>query len=219
MITKSAMGAVKANNELRELAAKEKLEIERILAELSADCAERREDIDSDFEMLTRLDLIFAKAKLSYKLDCQAPSLSDRGVLLHRARHPLLARATAVPIDVELGDEFDTLVITGPNTGGKTVTLKTIGLLCLLVEKVADFSVIVANSEFEALVLENSLIKRHQPHYNILLKDDKCYPFIRLDTAAEYPSFSIVHGGGAGGHPRGPRPRQRDDGFRPGQIR
>ena len=126
------MGAVKANNELRELAAKEKLEIERILAELSADCAERREDIDSDFEMLTRLDLIFAKAKLSYKLDCQAPSLSDRGVLLHRARHPLLARATAVPIDVELGDEFDTLVITGPNTGGKTVTLKTIGLLCLM---------------------------------------------------------------------------------------
>ena len=62
-----------------------------------------------------------------------------------------------------------------------------------MVEKVADFSVIVANSEFEALVLENSLIKRHQPHYNILLKDDKGYPFIRLDTAAEYPSFSIVH--------------------------
>lgn len=126
------MGAVKANNELRELAAKEKLEIERILAELSADCAEHREDIGSDFEMLTRLDLIFAKAKLSYKLDCQAPELSDSGVILRRARHPLLPKAAAVPIDVELGGEFDTLVITGPNTGGKTVTLKTIGLLCLM---------------------------------------------------------------------------------------
>lgn len=126
------MAAVKANNELRELAAKEKLEIERILAELSADCAEHREDIDSDFEMLTRLDLIFGKAKLSYKLDCQAPVLADKGVALRHARHPLLPKATAVPIDVELGEEFDTLVITGPNTGGKTVSLKTIGLLCLM---------------------------------------------------------------------------------------
>lgn len=126
------MGAVKANNELRELAAREKLEIERILAELSADCAERREDIASDFDLLTRLDLIFAKAKLSYKLDCQEPALSDRGVVLRRARHPLLPKAAAVPIDVELGNEFDTLVITGPNTGGKTVSLKTIGLLCLM---------------------------------------------------------------------------------------
>jgi DNA mismatch repair protein MutS2 len=126
------MGAVKANNELRELAAREKLEIERILAELSADCAEHMDDISSDFELLVRLDLIFGKAKLSYKLDCQEPELSDSGIVLRRARHPLLAKDTAVPIDVELGEEFDTLVITGPNTGGKTVTLKTIGLLCLM---------------------------------------------------------------------------------------
>lgn len=126
------MGAVKANNELRELSSREKIEIDRILAELSADCAEHRDDISSDFEMLTRLDLIFAKAKLSYKLDCQAPELSDRGIILRRARHPLLPKDSAVPIDVELGEEFDTLVITGPNTGGKTVTLKTIGLLCLM---------------------------------------------------------------------------------------
>ena len=126
------MAAVKANNELRELAAKEKLEIERILAELSADCAEHRQDIDSDFEMLTRLDLIFAKAKLSYKLDCQAASMEEKGILLRRARHPLLDQARAVPIDVELGESFDTLVITGPNTGGKTVSLKTIGLLAAM---------------------------------------------------------------------------------------
>lgn len=123
------MAAVKANNELRELAAKEKLEIERILAELSAECAEHRDDIDSDYQVLVQLDLIFAKAKLSYKLDCQEASLEGEGIVLRRARHPLLDQARAVPIDVELGGNFDTLVITGPNTGGKTVSLKTIGLL------------------------------------------------------------------------------------------
>lgn len=123
------MAAVKANNELRELSAKEKLEIERILAELSADCAEHRMDIDSDYDILVRLDLIFAKAKLSYKLDCQEASLETEGIVLRRARHPLLDQAKAVPISVDLGESFDTLVITGPNTGGKTVSLKTIGLL------------------------------------------------------------------------------------------
>ena len=126
------MAAVKANNELRELAAKEKLEIERILAELSADCAEHRNDINSDYEVLVRLDLIFAKAKLSYKLDCGEADTEGEGLILRRARHPLLDQAKAVPIDVELGGSFDTLVITGPNTGGKTVSLKTIGLLAAM---------------------------------------------------------------------------------------
>ena len=127
------MAAVKANNELRELAAKEKLEIERILAELSADCADHRDDIETDFDILVRLDLIFAKARLSYKLDCQQPGLDEqRGIVLRRARHPLLDQSRAVPISLELGSEFDTLVITGPNTGGKTVSLKTIGLLAAM---------------------------------------------------------------------------------------
>ncbi len=126
------IAAVKANNELRELAAKEKLEIERILAELSADCAEHAEDISSDYAILVRLDLIFAKAKLSYKLDCQQASTEDGGIILRHARHPLLDKAKAVPIDLELGRQYDTLVITGPNTGGKTVSLKTIGLLAAM---------------------------------------------------------------------------------------
>ena len=128
------MAAVKANNEIRELKAREKAEIERILAELSADCAAHREDIDADYAVLVHLDTIFARAKLSFKLDCAEPELDEKGIRLRRARHPLLEKGRAVPIDVELGEDFDTLVITGPNTGGKTVSLKTVGLLCLMAQ-------------------------------------------------------------------------------------
>ena len=128
------MAAVKANNELRELAAKEKTEIERILAELSADCAAHAEDIASDYSYLITLDGIFARAKLSYKLNGIEPELREKGVVLRRARHPLLPKDKAVPISLELGEDFDTLIITGPNTGGKTVTLKTIGLLNVMAQ-------------------------------------------------------------------------------------
>ena len=126
------MAAVKANNELRELRAREKAEVERILMELSADCAEHADDITRDFGIFVSLDLIFAKAKLSYEYDGMEPEISERAVALRRARHPLLPKDTAVPIDLELGGDYDTLVITGPNTGGKTVTLKTIGLMCAM---------------------------------------------------------------------------------------
>ena len=128
------MAAVKANNELRELAAKEKAEIERILAELSAECAAHAEDIASDYSYLVMLDTIFAKAKLSYKLNAMEPELRDKGIIMRRARHPLLPKDKAVPISLELGEDFDTLIITGPNTGGKTVTLKTIGLLNIMAQ-------------------------------------------------------------------------------------
>jgi len=128
------MSVLNANNELRELAAREKTEIERILAELSADCAGHKNDIESDYVLLVRLDLIFAKAKLSYQINGISPVISEKEILLKRARHPLLAKDTVVPIDVELGKEFDTLVITGPNTGGKTVTLKTLGLLAAMTQ-------------------------------------------------------------------------------------
>ena len=128
------MGVVKANNELRELAAKEKKEIERILAQLSAECAAHKEDILEDYQLLIWLDTIFARAQLSVKLDCSEPALSDKYLRLRGARHPLLDRKKAVANDLELGDHFDTLVITGPNTGGKTVTLKTIGLITLMAQ-------------------------------------------------------------------------------------
>ncbi|MCI8991091.1 MAG: endonuclease MutS2, partial [Lawsonibacter sp.] len=128
------MGVVKANNELRELLAKEKKEIERILAELSAQCAAHKEDISEDYQLLIWLDAIFARAKLSCKLECTEPKLSDKYLHLRGARHPLLDQKKAVPNDLELGEHFDTLVITGPNTGGKTVTLKTLGLITLMAQ-------------------------------------------------------------------------------------
>ena len=129
------MSVVESNNEIRELLAKEKNEIERILMELSAEAASCEDDITSTFMALSALDLIFAKARLSYKLDCCAPVIAEDGVLnLRRARHPLLPVKTAVPIDVRLGGQFDTLVITGPNTGGKTVSIKTVGVLCAMAQ-------------------------------------------------------------------------------------
>ncbi len=129
------MGVVQANNELKELEAREKKEIDRILRQLSAACAGSMENILWDYDILVHLDVIFARAQLSYQLNASRPEVRRRGgVTLRRARHPLLDQAKAVPITVELGEQFDTLVITGPNTGGKTVTLKTIGLLCLMAQ-------------------------------------------------------------------------------------
>ena len=129
------MSAVNANNALRELELKEKKEIERILAELSAEAAAYREAINLDYAMLVQLDVIFAKAKLAYRMRAWAPVMNDQGrVDLRKARHPLIDPKTVVPISVRLGSDFDTMIITGPNTGGKTVTLKTIGLLTLMAE-------------------------------------------------------------------------------------
>ncbi len=129
------MQAVEANNALRELLIQEKKEIERILAEISAQVAAHGETISTDFDVLVALDLIFAKARLSYSMKAMCPEVGDNGkILLNRARHPLIDPKVVVPITVRLGDDFDTLVITGPNTGGKTVTLKTLGLLTLMAE-------------------------------------------------------------------------------------
>ena len=129
------MSAVNANNALRELELKEKKEIERILAELSAEAAVYRSAIDLDYQLLVQLDVIFAKAKLSYQMRAGEPIMNEKGrVELRKARHPLIDPKTVVPISVRLGTDFDSMIITGPNTGGKTVTLKTIGLLTLMAE-------------------------------------------------------------------------------------
>ena len=129
------MSAVNANNALRELEIKEKKEIERILAELSAESAGYREAINLNYAMLVQLDVIFAKAKLAYRMRAWAPIMNDQGrVDLKKARHPLIDPKVVVPISVRLGTDFDSMIITGPNTGGKTVTLKTVGLLTLMAE-------------------------------------------------------------------------------------
>ncbi len=129
------MSAVNANNALRELEIKEKKEIERILAELSADASDWQESINRNVELLVRLDVIFAKAKLSFRMNGSAPQMNDSGIVeLRKARHPLIDSKTVVPISLHLGKDFDTMIITGPNTGGKTVTLETIGLMTLMAE-------------------------------------------------------------------------------------
>lgn len=129
------MQAVNANNALRELFVRERKEIERILAELSAEAAAYQKHINQNFDILVLLDCIFAKAKLSFQMDAVRPEIRQDGrILLNKARHPLIDKNAVVPISVRLGDDYDTLVITGPNTGGKTVTLKTIGLLTLMAE-------------------------------------------------------------------------------------
>lgn len=127
------MGAVNANNEIKMLTGQEEAEIERILAALSAETGQFAGAILEDYAIVVELNLIFAKARLGYQMKGGMPDITDDGhIYLKQARHPLIDPQKVVPVDVELGGAFDTLVITGPNTGGKTVTLKTIGLLTLM---------------------------------------------------------------------------------------
>lgn len=126
---------VKLNNDIRELELKEQAEIEVILADLSAKAAEYTDSLLSDYEILTNLDCIFAKALLSRHFNCSRPVMNNKGIVnIKKGRHPLIEPHTVVPIDIYLGTDFNLLIITGPNTGGKTVSLKTVGLLTLMAQ-------------------------------------------------------------------------------------
>ncbi len=127
------MSVVEANNEIRVLQAEEKEEIERILAALSAEVGSFAGELCTGYQMAVELDYIFARASLAYDMKATMPKLNDQGrVLLRQSRHPLIDSKRVVPTDISLGIGFDTLIITGPNTGGKTVALKTVGLLCAM---------------------------------------------------------------------------------------
>ena len=127
------MSVVEANNEIRVLRSDEQEEISRILLELSGEAGSFADSIIESYQYAVQLDLIFAKAQVAYKMKAVVPDVGEDGrVVLHSARHPLIAKEKVVPTEITLGDTFDTLIITGPNTGGKTVALKTIGLLTLM---------------------------------------------------------------------------------------
>ncbi len=128
-------GVVNANNDLSELAIKERAEIEKVLLDISNDAAERIEEIKLDFETLIHIDFVVAKARLALDMRAVMPKMNRSGVFkINKGRHPLIDKTKVVPVDIELGTTFDTLIITGPNTGGKTVVLKTLGLFCLMAQ-------------------------------------------------------------------------------------
>ena len=124
------MAVVEINNDIKLLKGREQEEIERILTALSVECGENADMLIGSYRNMIELDLLFAKANLAYDMDCSLPVVKADGIIdLKKARHPLIHKKKVVPSDIRLGEEFDTLMITGPNTGGKTVTLKTLGLL------------------------------------------------------------------------------------------
>ena len=127
------IAVIKLNNDLRELELKEEKEIEMIFATLSARCGEETEALRDDLDLLTKLDFIFARAQLSRSMNGTQPDFNQEGrILIKKGRHPLLDKKKVVPIDIQLGKDFELLIITGPNTGGKTVSLKTVGLFTLM---------------------------------------------------------------------------------------
>ena len=188
------MGVVEANNEIKVLTSKEEAEIERIIAALSAEVGNFADAIIADYHVLVELNLIFAKARLGYKMKSVMPAVTDDGhIVLRHARHPLIDPKKVVPVSVELGGAFDTLVITGPNTGGKTVTLKTLGLLtlmtmCGLMPPVSDGSTLSVFRDVLADIgdeqsIEQSLstFSAHMTNIIHILKDARSDSLVLID--------------------------------------
>lgn len=188
------MAVVEANNEIRVLKNAQTDEIDRILSALSAEAAERSDQIGFSFETLSALDLIFAKAKLGFDMKASVPQLCADGIIdLKKARHPLLDQKKVVPVDITLGEHYRALIITGPNTGGKTVALKTIGLICLMAacgmmvpcadnSKVAVFSRVLADIGDEQSIEQSlSTFSSHIKNITEILKKADRNSLILLD--------------------------------------
>ena len=196
------MGVVSANNELKEWEAREKKEVERILFALSAEAAGFAEDILWNYDILIHLDLIFARGELGDRMEAMRPEVrKDGSTFLRHARHPLLDPAKAVPIDIEIGGSFDTLVITGPNTGGKTVSLKTLGLLCLMAQcglhlPCADRSAVSIYNNVLADIGDEQSIEQNLSTFSAHMKN-----IVEILSAADGESLILFDELGAGTDP------------------
>ena len=188
------MSVVEINNDLKVLELKEKDEIERVLAGLSAEAAEFADGIKQSYDIVLQLDLVFAKANLAIKMRASTPVLNTEGkIVLKNARHPLIDPKKVVPITVSLGIDYDTLIITGPNTGGKTVTLKTIGLLTLMAmcglmipadesSVVAVFDEVLADIGDEQSIEQSlSTFSSHMKNIINILSKASCFSLVLLD--------------------------------------
>ena len=196
------MAVVEANNEVRVLLSQEQAEMERILAELSAEAGNFASGIISGYKEAVELNLIFAKANLGYKMKATLPLVNDEGKIeLKRARHPLIDKEKVVPTDIELGLHFDTLVITGPNTGGKTVSLKTVGLLtlmamCGLLLPVADNSQISIFNHVLADIGDEQSIEQSLSTFSAHMTN-----IIKIFEQADASSLILLDELGAGTYP------------------
>lgn len=196
------MAVVEANNEIRVLQAKEREEIERILYELSAQAGDFSQSTKNSYECALELNLIFAKAQYAYKIKAMPPTLNDSGIInLRAARHPLIDPKKVVPVDIMLGKDFDTLVITGPNTGGKTVSIKTLGLLsmmamCGLMIPAGDRSEISVFNEILADIGDEQSIEQSLSTFSAHMTN-----IIKIMETAEYGSLVLIDELGAGTDP------------------
>ncbi len=196
------MSVVEANNEIKVLMAKERDEIERILCELSVAAGSFADSIKNSFDCAVELNVIFAKAKLAYAMDASVPLLNNEGITnLRRARHPLLDKKTAVPVDIRLGGEFETLIITGPNTGGKTVSIKTLGLLtvmamCGLMLPVNDMSEVAVCTKVLADIGDEQSIEQSLSTFSSHMKN-----IIEIIATADSQSLVLIDELGAGTDP------------------
>ncbi len=196
------MAVVEANNEIRVLQAKEREEIERILYELSAQAGDFSQSIKNSYECALELNLIFAKAQYAYKIKAMPPTLNDSGIInLRAARHPLIDPKKVVPVDIMLGKDFDTLVITGPNTGGKTVSIKTLGLLsmmamCGLMIPAGDRSEMSVFNEILADIGDEQSIEQSLSTFSAHMTN-----IIKIMETAEYGSLVLIDELGAGTDP------------------